>query len=120
MRSRKEKISDNYLDYVPVHSEAFKWEQAEDGAVTIFVENKGLFNRIAQKCFHKPAISQVHLDEMGNFIWPLIDGTRSVYEIAEAVEEQFGEKAQPLYPRLIQYIRNLESYEFILVKKQGK
>ena len=33
----------------------------------------------------KPKVSQIHLDEMGNFVWPLIDGTRTVYEIAELV-----------------------------------
>lgn len=55
---------------------------------------------------------------MGNFVWPLIDGTRTVYEIAQLVKEEFGEKAEPLYERLVQYIQNLENYGFIEVREK--
>ena len=53
---------------------------------------------------------------MRNFVWPLIDGTRTVYEIAELVKAEFGDKAEPLYDRLVQYIRNLEAYGFVEVQ----
>lgn len=112
------KENDNYLDYVPFHNEEHKWEADEEGNITIFVENKGAFNEIAQKIFGKPKVSQIHLDEMGNFVWPLIDGKRSVYEIGEFVKEEFGDKSEPLYQRLVQYIGTLESYEFIKMEKK--
>jgi len=107
----------NYLDFVPVHNETIEYKTNEEGNVTLFVENKGIFNTIAQKLFKKPRMSQIHLDEMGNFIWPLIDGTRSVYDISELVKAQFGEKAEPLYNRLVQYFKTLESYGFVTFKK---
>ena len=113
-------ISSNYLDFIPVLSEKFHSETDEAGAVTIFVENKGLFHKLAQKFLHKPAISQIHLDEMGSFIWSLIDGNTTIYNIAQKVKEHFGDEAEPLYNRLVQYIRNLESYGFIDVKKTEK
>ena len=113
-------ISSNYLDFIPVLSEHFHSETDEAGAVTIFVENKGLFHKLAQKFLHKPAISQIHLDEMGSFIWSLIDGNTTIYNIAQKVKEHFGDDAEPLYNRLVQYIRNLESYGFIDVKKTEK
>ena len=75
-----------------------------------------MFNFIAQKLFKKPRISQIHLDEMGNFIWPLMDGERNLIEIAEVVKAEFGEKAEPLYNRLVQYVRTLETYGFITVE----
>ncbi len=112
----KKTVSKNYLDFVPVHHEQYEYTIEDSGAVTILVENKGLFNRIAQKCFKKPKISHIHLDEMGNFIWPLIDGKHTVYDISELVHEQFGEKAEPLYNRLVQYMRNLENCGFIRFK----
>lgn len=112
MAGKKSKTA-NYLDLIPSQNEKFRWEQDEAGSVTIFVENKGVFNRIAQKLLKKPRVSQVHLEEMGSFIWPRMDGKRSVYEIAQLVEKEFGEKAQPLYERLIPYMRTLESYGFI-------
>ena len=112
------KIQDvNYLDFVPVHNENIEYKTDENGNIILLVENKGIFNTIAQKLFKKPRISQIHLDEMGNFIWPLIDGTRSVYDISELVKAQFGEKAEPLYNRLVQYFKTLESYGFVTFKK---
>lgn len=114
--SKKRTVSGNYLDYIPVPEDACRHEISEEGRVTIFVENKGVFHWIAQRLFHRPRISQIHLDEMGNFIWPLMDGTRSIQDIALLVKEKFGEKAEPLYNRLVQYMRNLESYGFIRMK----
>ena len=52
-------------------------------------------------------------EKMGSFIWPLIDGKRTVYDIGQKVSEQFGDKAEPLYPRLTLYIRTLKEYGFI-------
>ena len=112
------KESANYLDFIPEHSEKYKWETDEQGGVTIFVENKGVFHFLAQKFLGKPKVSQVHLEEMGSFIWPLIDGKHSIADIGELVKIQFGDGAEPLYPRLISYIRNLEDYGFISVREK--
>ena len=54
---------------------------------------------------------------MGSFIWPLIDGKRTIYDIALLVKEKYGDKAEPLYNRLVQYMRNLEDYGFITIVK---
>ena len=114
---KKKKVSANYLDYIPRHSEKLRFTMDEQGTITLLQENGGMFNRIAQTLFKKPRISQIHLDEMGNFIWPLMDGKRTVYDIAILVKEEFGDKAEPLYNRLVQYIRNLESYGFVEIIK---
>ncbi|MBQ3114926.1 MAG: PqqD family protein [Clostridia bacterium] len=106
------KNNDNYLENVPKKSEHIVWSE-KDGAVTLEVENTGVFNRIAQKLFKKPKISYVHLDEMGSFLWPLIDGSENLIDLGKQVEAQFGDKAQPLYPRLAKYFQLLDSYKFI-------
>lgn len=110
---RKVTVTGNYLDFIPVHRESCRYRMGDSGDVTILQENRGLFHWIAQKVFHRPRISQIHLDEMGNFIWPLMDGERTVYDIAMLVREEFGEKAEPLFQRLVQYVKNLESYGFV-------
>ena len=107
------KVKENYLDKIPQRNETFSWYKDENGTVTIEVENKGIFNRIAQKLLKKPKVTKVHLDENGSFIWPLLDGDLTVSEIGEKVGEHFGEKANPLYERLIKYLGILESYSFI-------
>ena len=108
--------NDNYLDFIPVRSDKNKWEADEEGNVTIFVENKGVFNKLAQLLLKKPRFSQIHLEQFGSFIYPLIDGNDSIYEIGQKVKEHFGEEAEPLYPRLIQYFKMLNDYGFINYK----
>jgi len=103
----------NLLDFIPVQNPKYKVEISDEGQVTIFVENKGPFNWVAQKIFGKPRFSQVHLEEFGNFIWPQIDGKKTVKDIADLVHDKFGEKADPLYPRISMYIKMLRNYDFI-------
>lgn len=106
------KESANYLEFIPVPKGDINFDII-DGNVTIYQENKGLFNFIAQKIWHKPRISQIHLDEMGNFIWPLMDGKRDILAISALIKEEFGDKAEPLYNRVVQYFKTLVSYGFV-------
>lgn len=116
MAKKKTAADANYLERIPVRA-PLAWHAGDDGLVTLEVENTGWANRIAQKFFRRPKVSQIHLDELGSFVWPLIDGEASILDIGKPVEEHFGEKAQPLYPRLAQFFRILESYRFISWKK---
>ncbi|MBQ8881684.1 MAG: PqqD family protein [Oscillospiraceae bacterium] len=102
----------NYLERIPVRNPEITWTTDEQGIITLEIQNKGLANRIAQKLLRKPKITYIHLDENGSFVWPLIDGKKSVMEIAQLVEQHFGEKAHPLYERLVKFFQVLESYGF--------
>ncbi len=113
---KKKVINQNYLDNIPVVSEKISFTENDDGIVTLAVENTGMMNRIAQKLFKKPKTSYIHLDELGSFIWKLIDGETPILEMGDPVKEKFGEDAEPLYPRLAKYISILESYGFITLK----
>ena len=113
MKKKKEVISQNYLEKIPVRPAHIKWTADEAGIVTLDIENTGLFNRAAQKLLHKPKVSHIHLDEMGSFVWPLLDGEKNIIELGRMVEERFGEKANPLYERLAKYFQILDSYGFI-------
>ena len=108
----------NYLDFIPVRSEKHKWKADSSGNVTIYVEHNGIFDKVAQKLFRRPKTTQVHLEETGSFVWMLIDGKSSIYELGKPVKEHFGEKAEPLYPRLAHYISTLEKCGFVYRKKR--
>lgn len=112
----KKKKNINYLDLIPVHKEQIRWSYNDKNEVTLEIDNTGFFNKLAQKFFKKPKTSYVHLDEMGNFVWPLINGERSIESLSILVKEKFGEKAEPLYERLIKYFEILKSYDFIYFK----
>ncbi|MBO5908246.1 MAG: PqqD family protein [Clostridia bacterium] len=110
------KVTENYLERKPKRNGSIVWTADEKGIVTLEIENKGVFNRIAQKLFKKPKISYIHLDENGSFIWQKLDGEKDLTEIGKLVDEHFGKKAHPLYERLAKFCQILESYGFITTK----
>lgn len=110
---KKKKQQKNYLDLIPERASGLAWTQDDEGIVVLEVENTGVFNRIAQKLFKRPKVTKVHMEQFGSFIWPLIDGKRTVTELADLLKERFGEEAEPLYPRVAKYMQIMESYHFI-------
>ena len=111
MKNKKE--APNFLEMIPVRNPEIHWTTDEIGIVTLEIENKGVMKRITQKLLKKPKITYIHLDENGSFVWPLIDGEKTVMDIAKLVDEHFGEKAKPLYERLVKFFQILESYRFV-------
>lgn len=113
---KKKKLPANFLDKIPERNKELQWTTDEKELVTLNIENKGFFNILAQKLFKKPKISYVHLDELGSFVWPIIDGEKDITALGVLVKEKFGEKAEPLYPRLAKFFQILESYGFVAIK----
>ena len=107
--------TNNYLENIPIPREGLQYGIV-DGKVTIYKENTGFFNKLAQLVFKKPRISQIHLDEMGNFVWPLMDGSRDIEAIARLIGEKYGEKAEPLYERAAKYFQILVEHGFVEYK----
>lgn len=113
------KKAENYLEYVPAINDKNTWDADEKSIVTIHMVNTGFYNNIAQRFFHRPRISHIKLDPYGSFIWQMIDGERTVGEIANKFKAEFGEKAEPLYDRLVQYMKILRNNDFIYYAKKG-
>ena len=107
------KKGNNYLHYIPAISGKNTWDAAEDGLVTIHMVHRGFYAWVAQRFFHRPRVSHIALDAMGSFIFRHIDGQRTVGQLAELVREEFGQDAEPLYDRLVQYMRILQNNGFI-------
>jgi len=110
---KKNNVSENYLEKIPCHCEDIKWTADNNGLITLEIENKGIFNHIAQKFFKKPKISYIHLDETGSFLWSRINGAKNIEELGKELKAHFGDAAHPLYERLAKYFQILDSYNFI-------
>ena len=111
-KKKKIVISANYLEKVPARAK-MRWKKDEDGIVTLEVDNTGWLNKLTQKLFFRPPVTYVHLDKFGSFVWLTMDGDKTITELGKEVEAQFGEEIHPLYERLAQYFRILDSYHFI-------
>ena len=112
------KTPHNYLEYIPEKCSQLSWDMDDKGMVTLDVENTGFFHRLAQKYFRKPRFTHVHLDKLGSFVWPLIDGKKDMISLGKEVDIRFGKDAEPLYERLAEYMKVLESYHFIKLNKK--
>lgn len=117
MFKKKEKVSENYMDYIPKRSESIKWKQKEDSnLVQIIVKRDSITEKITQKLFFTPDKSKIDLDELGTFVWLNINGENTVYEIGQLIKENFKGNAEPLYERLIQFLQILSNNKFISFK----
>ena len=103
------KKQENYLDYIPAVSPRNTWEADETGTVTIHMVHRGFYAWLAQRFFRRPRVSHIRLDAMGSFVFQCIDGKRTVGALAELVKAEFGEDAEPLYGRLVQYLKILRN-----------
>ena len=105
------------LDFVPVKSDRVSWCCNESGSVTLKVKNTGICNTICQKLFSSPKTSRIALDNIGSYVWLLIDGRRSLEQIGSEINSSIGEDAYPVYERLIKYIGILKENKMIKIKK---
>jgi len=106
----------NFLDFIPAIKKDLEWKTETDGKITVIYKHRGLTSKIANIIFKMPEKTQVHLDELGSFVWINIDGKNSVYDISQKVKEQFNNQAEPLYERICQYFKVLKFNEFIEIK----
>lgn len=108
----------NFLDFVPVAArEITVVKGGDDDLNHLEVAHKSWADWLAQKLWHRPAVTTVTLEPMGSFIWEQIDGKRSIYEIAGMVSERFGEAAEPLYGRIAAYFKTLERCGYVRWRK---
>lgn len=96
---------DNFLLYVPKKKHK-TWEIRKGKVYLIFYHNKAI-EKFVRWLVKKPNVSDMAFDERGSAVWLLIDGKATVYDIGKKLEEKFGSSCQPVYERLIMYIRYL-------------
>ncbi len=107
----------NFLEFVPIINEANTYSCDAKNRVTVHMVHRGFYAFIAQKIFGRPRISNISLDRYGSFLWMKMDGKRNVGDLAECMLKQFGEDAQPLYERLVHYLKILRNNHFIRLEK---
>ena len=102
----------NLFDLVPVISEHITTEKEGELSVITFPRFRSKF---MQKYFiprNKPATIRVRLDEHGTAVWDLIDGKRTIQEIAELLEEHFNREKNYEY-RIAIFFSQLHKQGFV-------
>jgi coenzyme PQQ synthesis protein D (PqqD) len=108
---KKKKIDINYLEMTPkaIHEH----EIGTDKCVWVHVPrfDNPFFNKLLPR--GKKSYIKANLDEFGSACWLQIDGNTKVQQIGERLLEQFGEKVDPVYDRLTQFLTILYTNKFI-------
>ena len=110
-------LQDNYLDSVPTRNVSY--EGGGESLVTLLKPNpltgiigKWLQSRLPKRYF------RIKLDAVGSNVWELVDGARTIREISDLLAEQMGEKIEPRYNRVSQFIRSLHDGDMVnLIRK---
>jgi hypothetical protein len=112
----KNSSESNLLDFIPVQQ--VEWRENPENNLIILLKPK--FNNSFLKKYLLPNFKnpnfRVNLDEYGSKVWRLIDGSRSVQQIADSLRETFGESVEPVYDRVGQFMRSLSSNKFIIYR----
>lgn len=107
----------NYLDLIPVINEKYLWELTKENFVVIYMDNKGIFNKVAQKILDKPKTSEVELDGYGSYVWQKIDGLKSIYDIAQDIIKDYGDENDMAIKRIVMFFQMLRVHHLVTLKK---
>ena len=108
----KDKNKRNYLDFVPIKNPDIEYQTGDNGKVTVFIEWKGFYHRIAQKFFHRPRVSDIQLDDYGSFVWLAIDDNKDVHQLSKELDARFPNMEKSL-SRLIKFLEILRDNHLI-------
>ena len=106
-------LPSNYMDLVFTKNAEIQWRVKEDGLVEVDMENKGFFNSVAQKFFHRPRVSHIALDKYGSTLWLALDGTATVNDVLNKMNEAFPDETDKMLNRVVQFLTTLETWKFI-------
>ena len=112
-KTKTRKLSANYMDLVFTKNADIQWRVKENNMVEVDMENKGFFNSVAQKFFHRPRVSHIALDKYGTTLWLALDGTATVNDILAKMNEAFPEESDKMLNRVVQFLTTLETWKFI-------
>lgn len=115
IKVNKENKDDNFLLYKP-SKRLTTFEVRKGKVLLIFYHNKPV-EKFIRWMVKKPNTSDMELDELGSFVWLNINGENTVYDIGEILKQKFGKGCEPVYDRLIMFLRYLHKRGWIVLDR---
>ncbi|MCB2305227.1 PqqD family protein [Clostridium estertheticum] len=86
-----------------------EYELDKKNIVTILEKQDHKLQRVFRKLnFKIPDYKKTSLDEYGSCVFLQIDGKKTVKNIGENLEAKYGDKANPLYERLLLFLNHID------------
>jgi hypothetical protein len=106
---------EKFLELVP--EKICKHEEHEGKVTVLFIKTPTFIEKMFfKKLINKPY--KIDLDEIGSFIWNIIDGKKNIAEIVALAKENFGEKIEPAENRTVQFMKQMHSTKLIMLYKK--
>lgn len=100
--------NDELLDMRFKILDKIEFEIDDNKSVTILEKQNHKIQKFFRKLkFNIPMYKRTKLDELGSAVFVGIYENKTVREIGEGLESQFGEKVQPIYERLLVFINHI-------------
>lgn len=106
MKGKKthDKEEKNFLLYVPeIKYDNYKVDK--NNIVTLYFEHNKPMERFVRWLVKKDNLSEIVFDEKSSLAWILIDGRRSIHDIALEMAKGLGDTEEVAIERLVMYIR---------------
>ncbi len=102
----------NLLELKPVRTET--WEEDDGRIVVVRSRRTGTGIQKVKEWFRFwLSSSRIRLDGPGSCVWLLLDGQRSVGEVADLLRMEFGEEIEPAEERAGEMVRSLHNEELV-------
>ena len=97
----------NLYELVPTQRRESR--ERADGNVEVLIPRYGdnPVGRLLKYVFSNKPV-KVELDDVGTRVWRLCDGHRNVREIGQSLQGEFGERLEPLYDRLGEFLKQMK------------
>lgn len=104
----------------PVRNPAVEWERDEKGEVVLTVKlapsKPGLFSGFVKG----PGEKKYVLDEVGSYVWELLDGERTIGDVAELLAQHFKLHRREAQASLLAYLRMLAERGLVRLVAPGQ
>ncbi|MFQ5655361.1 MAG: PqqD family protein [Planctomycetota bacterium] len=105
-------VEENLLELIP--ERAVVAEGRVDSRVRLsFPRSRGPVSGLLRRLLGRSREFHLKLDSLSSSAWELIDGRRDVQAIGEEISRRFGDEAEPLYPRLAEFLAILDRNRLI-------
>lgn len=112
-KSDRKEIINEWLELYPLRKLEYEINK-ENQAVVLLPHSD---NWLIRKIFPKPTspAQKVRLDDVGTFVWEHCDGDKPVKKICEHLQEEFGDRVEPVEERTVIFLQQMYKQKFIRV-----
>ncbi|MBN1196670.1 MAG: PqqD family protein [Candidatus Aminicenantes bacterium] len=106
------------IDAAWIPQRTLDWKENEDGSVFLLKEKfRNHFMKWLVQKAGKNQFFRIHLDRFGTRAWKLADGSRSIREIAEAMQTEFGDELSQAPERVNIFFGQLAGSRFVVFQR---